>query len=157
MFRSQRRSRVSRAGRDSFCSPPARLACCHPGGGEPDPADPNRVVGCSVADFPRLPFAAALTAVGFCLALFLRIAPRTIGSALALVAVAFVVNATILWPYLPTGATRPDACPTERRLSVLVANVQLGNQIAEPLVDIIERVEPDLLLAMERTPGGTKP
>ncbi|WP_298957160.1 endonuclease/exonuclease/phosphatase family protein [uncultured Methylobacterium sp.] len=100
-------------------------------------------------DFPRLPFAAALAMVGLCLAPVLRTAPRAVGSFLALAVAAFLVNAVILWPYRPTGATQPDTCPEERRLSVLVANVQLGNREAEPLIEAVERAKPDLLLALE--------
>ncbi|UHC14328.1 endonuclease/exonuclease/phosphatase family protein [Methylobacterium currus] len=100
-------------------------------------------------DFPRLQLAAALAVVGLGLAPLLRTSPGTVGPALALAIAALVVNVIILWPYRPTGTTRPGACPIESQLSVLVANVQLGNRNAEALVEAVERVEPDLLLAME--------
>ncbi|MGX9983072.1 endonuclease/exonuclease/phosphatase family protein [Methylobacterium fujisawaense] len=100
-------------------------------------------------DFPRLPFAAGLLAVGFALLPFLRRAPRSALPALALVSLALAVNVWILWPYRPTGGTRVDECPVERRLSVMVANVQLGNRDAKSLVETIGREEPDLFLAME--------
>ncbi|WP_407529606.1 endonuclease/exonuclease/phosphatase family protein [Methylobacterium oryzisoli] len=100
-------------------------------------------------DFPRLPLAAALVVVGLGLLPFLRRSPGSVGSVLALATGALAVHAFILWPYLPTGGTRLDVCPVERRLSVLVANVQFGNRDARPLVEAIRRIDPDLFLAME--------
>ena len=84
-------------------------------------------------DFPRLPLAAALAAVGIGLLFFLRGAPRSTAPVLAIVVCALVVDVWVLWPYLPTHGLRVDACPAGRRLSVLVANVQLGNRNAKPL------------------------
>jgi len=100
-------------------------------------------------DFPRLPFAAGLLALGLGLLFFLPESPKLTALTLALVAVALTVNAWVLRPYLPTGSLRVDACPAERRLSVMVANVQLGNREAHPLVEAVGQVEPDLFLAME--------
>ncbi|TXM77151.1 endonuclease/exonuclease/phosphatase family protein [Methylobacterium sp. WL69] len=100
-------------------------------------------------DFPRLPFALGLLAVGLGLLFFLRESARLTTSTLALVAVALTVDAWVLRPYLPTGGVNINACPAERRLSVMVANVQLGNRKAPPLVEAVARVEPDLFLAME--------
>lgn len=100
-------------------------------------------------DFPRLPFAASLVALGLGLLFFLREFPRSTASTLALVAVALAVNGWILRPYLPTGGLLVDACPAERQVSVLIANVQLGNREARPLVEAVRRAEPDLFLAME--------
>ncbi|APX85928.1 hypothetical protein BV511_15200 [Methylorubrum extorquens] len=100
-------------------------------------------------DFPRLPLAAGLVAVGTGLLMCLRRAPRSSGPALALVAVGLTVNCGILLPYLPTRGLRVDSCPAERRLSVLIANVQLGNREAGPLLAAVRRTEPDLFLAME--------
>jgi len=100
-------------------------------------------------DFPRLPFAGGLLAVGLALFPFLRGAPGSTLPALALVTLALAVNAWILWPYRPTGGMRVEECPVERRLSVLIANVQLGNRNAAPLVEAVGREEPDLFLAME--------
>lgn len=100
-------------------------------------------------DFPRLPFAAALVAVGVGLLMCLRGAPRSSGSALALVVIGLAVNGWILRPYLPTQGLSVDSCPAERRLSVLIANVQFGNREAGPLLAAVRRTEPDLFLAME--------
>ena len=60
-------------------------------------------------DFPRLPFAAGLVALGFGLLFFLRRSPRSTASTLALVAIALAVNGWILRPYLPTGGLPVDA------------------------------------------------
>lgn len=100
-------------------------------------------------DFPRLQLAAALVAAGIGLLFFLREIPRPAAAALVLVAVALAVDAWILLPYLPPQGFSVDECPAERRLSVLVANVQLGNRDARPLVEAVAHVEPDLFLAME--------
>ncbi|MGU3664183.1 endonuclease/exonuclease/phosphatase family protein [Methylobacterium sp. A49B] len=100
-------------------------------------------------DFPRLPLAFALAAACLALLPFLRRSSRTTATALALAACALVVDLWILWPYLPTSTRQVDACPDERRLSVLVANVRLGNRNAGPLVEAVERERPDLFLAME--------
>lgn len=100
-------------------------------------------------DFPRLPLAFALAAVCLALVPFLRRNPGMTATALALVTCALVVDLWILWPYLPGSTQRIEACPVERKLSVLVANVQLGNRNARPLVEAVEREQPDLFLAME--------
>lgn len=100
-------------------------------------------------DFPRLPFALGLLAVSLGLLFFLRESPRSTALTLALAAVALTVDAWVLRPYLPTGGLSVDACPAERRLSVMVANVRLGNREARSLVEAVGRVEPDLFLAME--------
>ena len=100
-------------------------------------------------DFPRLPFAVGLLAVGLALFPFVKGAPRSTIPALALATLALAVNAWILWPYRPTGGMQVDACPVERRLSVLIANVQFGNRNAAPLVEAIAREQPELFLAME--------
>ncbi|WP_155773795.1 endonuclease/exonuclease/phosphatase family protein [Methylorubrum extorquens] len=90
-----------------------------------------------------------MVALGFVLLFFLRRSPRSTASTLALVAIALAVNGWILRPYLPTGGLPVDACPAERQISVLIANVQLGNREARPLVEAVRRAEPDLFLAME--------
>lgn len=100
-------------------------------------------------DFPRLPFAAALVVVGVGLLICLRMAPRSSGPALALVAVGLTVNGWILRPYLPTRSVAADTCPAEQRLSILIANVQFGNHEAGPLLAAVRRTQPDLFLAME--------
>jgi endonuclease/exonuclease/phosphatase (EEP) superfamily protein YafD len=100
-------------------------------------------------DFPRLPLAFALAAICLVLVPFLQKAPRQTATALTLAACALAVDLWILWPYLPTSTQRADACPVERKLSVLVANVQLGNRNARPLIEAVEREQPDLFLAME--------
>ena len=100
-------------------------------------------------DFPRLPLAFALAGAFLALVPFLRRNPGSTATALGVVASALVVDIWILWPYLPTPSPQAVACPVERKLSVLVANVQLGNRKARPLVETVERERPDLFLAME--------
>ena len=113
------------------------------------PLAPTEWWAVRLLDFPRLPLAFALAAVCLALVPFLRKNPGTTAAALGLVASALVIDLWILWPYLPTSTLQANACPVERKLSVLVANVQLGNRNARLLVETVEREQPDLFLAME--------
>ncbi len=99
-------------------------------------------------DFPRLYWAAGLVGVGVCLLLFPSKVRWLTGIAGAAVLMALVVNVAILWPYRPDGA-HVEECPTDRQMSVLIANVQLGNRNASGLLDVVGRADPDLFLAME--------
>lgn len=102
-----------------------------------------------LADFPRLQFFMALVAVGTLLLLFRKRAPWATAVLIAGVLAAIVANAIALWPYRPNGADFVSQCPADRQLSVLVANVLLGNRNAGPLLEMVRREEPDLFLAME--------
>ncbi|TXN33530.1 endonuclease/exonuclease/phosphatase family protein [Methylobacterium sp. WL19] len=100
-------------------------------------------------DFPRLYWAIGLVGVGVGLLLFPSKARWVTGIAGAAVLMALVVNIAILWPYRPDVAGHMAACPADRRLSVLIANVQLGNRNAPGLLDAVRKADPDLFLAME--------
>ncbi|GJE57728.1 endonuclease/exonuclease/phosphatase family protein [Methylobacterium thuringiense] len=100
-------------------------------------------------DFPRLHWAIGLMVVGVGVLLFPSTARWLTGLVLAAVLLALAVNVTILWPYRPDGGGHVEACPADRSLSVLIANVQLGNSNSPGLLDTVGRADPDLFLAME--------
>lgn len=100
-------------------------------------------------DFPRLQIGMALVALGCVLVCFLRRAPWMTGALLTGVVVAVIGHALILWPYRPNAEVFPSGCADERKLSVMVANVLLGNRTSAPLLSMVEREQPDLFLAME--------
>jgi endonuclease/exonuclease/phosphatase (EEP) superfamily protein YafD len=100
-------------------------------------------------DFPRLHWAVGLVGVGVGLLLFPSKARWLTGVAGAAVLLALVVNLAILWPYRADVRGPVEACPVDRRLSVLIANVQIGNRNASGLLDAVRKADPDLFLAME--------
>lgn len=100
-------------------------------------------------DFPRLQIGIALVVLGLLLAPFARRAPRANGLLVVGIVAAVAAHVVTLWPYRPVGAAVAADCPAEDSLSVMVANVLLGNRTAAPLLRMIDREKPDLLLAME--------
>lgn len=113
------------------------------------PLIPTEWWGARLLDFPRLHWGIGLLPVIACLPCFLRQARWLAGAVLALAVAALAVNVIILWPYRPDGGRHVEACPADQSLSVLIANVQLGNRRATKLVEAVRRTEPDLFLAME--------
>lgn len=99
-------------------------------------------------DFPRLQLLIALVVTGTLLLLLARGAWGATVLLLSGIVGAIAYHGVKLWPYLP-GEAEVAACPAERRFSVMVANVKLGNRKAEPLLDIVRERQPDLFLAME--------
>ena len=100
-------------------------------------------------DFPRLQIAIALALLGAAIPVLFRFAPWTGGLLLTGVGSALAAHAVTLWPYRPSGDNFVSECPADHRLSVMVANVRLGNRTAAPLLAMIRTEQPDLLLAME--------
>lgn len=113
------------------------------------PLVPTEWWGARLLDFPRLHWSVGLVGVGVGVWLFPSKARWVTGIAGAAILVALVINIAILWPYRPDGGGHVDACPADRQLSVLIANVQLGNRNAPKLLDAVARADPDLFLAME--------
>lgn len=70
--------------------------------------------------------AVVLALIGLILLAFLRWAPGIAAVLLILVVTALAVDLQIFWFYRPVGSKRVDARPDTNRLSVLIANVQLG-------------------------------
>ncbi len=102
-----------------------------------------------LADFPRLQFLVALLVIGAALLFFVKRAPLATGALFIGVLAAILANATTLWPFRPSGADFVSQCAEDRQLSVMVANVLLGNRNTAPLLEMVLREEPDLFLAME--------
>ena len=100
-------------------------------------------------DFPRLHWAIGLMVVGVGVPLLPSKARWLTGLVLAAILLALAVNVAILWPYRPDGGGHVEACAADRSLSVLIANVQLGNRNAPGLLDTVRKADPDLFLAME--------
>ena len=78
-----------------------------------------------------------------------RTGPRLL---LAAVGAALVYQATVLLPFTPLWASNARAvetCPVEDRLRVLALNVREGNEHAEPVLDLVREVNPDIFLALE--------
>ena len=94
------------------------------------PFVPTRWWAVRLLDFPRLPFGIATLVL---LALLPFAAGRRPRAAMVLGAagvVAVGADAAVLRPYIGWGAApavAADACPGERRLSVMIANVLLTN------------------------------
>ena len=109
-----------------------------------------------LADFPRLQVLVALLVVGALLLFFVRRAPIPTAALLLGVLAAAVANATALWPYRPSGADFVNQCPADQQLSVLIANVLLGNRTADPLLDMVRRESPIFSLSWRPTSGGMR-
>ncbi|HEX6267723.1 MAG TPA: endonuclease/exonuclease/phosphatase family protein [Burkholderiales bacterium] len=104
-----------------------------------------------VCDFPRLQLFVLGLAV---LAALLVLGP---GSAADWLGIA-VLTVTVLYqgyrilPYTPLWSVRalPSRNPDpDRRLRLLIANVQVGNRSTEPLLNLVHATDPDVLLALE--------
>lgn len=104
--------------------------------------------------FPRLQIAILLAAT-MCavLAVFGFKRPGALALLVAMLS-AFALQAARMWPYTPLHAVQverlavPD-CPRPSRLSLLTANVLMTNRESGPLLDLIGRLDPDLVLLAE--------
>lgn len=102
-----------------------------------------------MADFPRLQLLISLAVVGLLLVAVGRGAWVPTLALLAGVLGAIAYHGTKIGPYLPGQTAVAATCSQNERLSVMVANVKLGNRQANALLEIVRRRKPDLLLAME--------
>lgn len=99
--------------------------------------------------FPRLPeLIAIVSAMGF-VAIFVRRRGLLKFALESLSLVALAINGWILWPYASIHGTEPMECDEAFRLTVMVANVQLGNRRSDDLIAMVQRQKPDLFVAME--------
>lgn len=102
-----------------------------------------------MTDFPRLQYTIALVLLLLAL-VWVRPLGGTARLFLAGLAVAaLAVNCWKLWPYFVTEAAAAQACPADRRATVMIANVQASHEQPEGFLQTVRGVEPDLLLAME--------
>ena len=107
-----------------------------------------------VWDFPRVQIAALLVVV-------IALVPALFGlkhpGALALLAaslLALAFQGARMVPYTPLHAVQAERlaasdCPPPSRLDLLTANVLMTNRRSEPLLDLIGRLDPDLVLLVE--------
>lgn len=103
-------------------------------------------------DFPRAQVALLLlmAAIGTLLGLNLRRPfPATF---LAVLGIAFGYQTWRIVPYTPlhaAEAVQSGTCAEPSRLNLLSANVLISNRRAEPLLSLVRRVQPDLILLLE--------
>lgn len=103
-------------------------------------------------DFARLQFAAVMLMM---LVVLAALRPRlgAIGfGALALALAGLGYHVYRVHPYagfLPEQALAAPGCAADSRLSVMVANVQRDNEIAEPFMQLALQVRPDVLVVLE--------
>lgn len=103
-------------------------------------------------DFPRIQVAVLLVAVIVAVLLLLPLRDgRTLAFVAALsAALAWQIHA--IWPYTPVH--EPEAkvlgdCERDSRVTLLVANVLMENNETAPLLALVNRVSPDLVLLVE--------
>ncbi|WP_299836462.1 endonuclease/exonuclease/phosphatase family protein [uncultured Jannaschia sp.] len=102
-----------------------------------------------MTDFPRLQYLIALILLLGAVALSFPVG-RTLRLGLGVAVLAAIAyNAVKLAPYLPLRDGVAEACPAESRVSIIVANVKLGNRDSGRLLEMVRSREPDLLLALE--------
>lgn len=58
-------------------------------------------------------------------------------------------------PLYPTEVKATARCEPASRIRLLAANVLMTSRAVQPLLTLVRQVEPDLVLLVERMPGGT--
>jgi endonuclease/exonuclease/phosphatase (EEP) superfamily protein YafD len=105
-----------------------------------------------VWDFPRMQVAVLLVAVLVAIPLLLPLRRRATIAFAAIVASAALWQAVAIWPYTPLSQVEAQvmgSCETDSRATLLVANVLIDNRDAAPLLALVERLSPDLVLLVE--------
>lgn len=98
--------------------------------------------------FPRAQEAAVIVILAVVTAVLVR--PRWFAVLIELsLLAAFLVNFLTLYAYLPFRKQPAAECSEDARLTVIIANVQLGNRKSDRLIKMVEDQNPDLFLAME--------
>lgn len=105
-----------------------------------------------ICDFPRIQLAVllALVLIGSPFLLDMRIWYVWVFCAVLAGALAWQAHA--IWPYTPLANTEVKAlpqCDPASRITLLVANVLKDNRRAGPLLALVERLDPDLVLLVE--------
>lgn len=116
------------------------------------PFVPSNASAIRVWDFPRFQVAVLLAAVLIATPLLLPLRHRRTWAFAAAVGGALAWQAHAIWPYTPLVATEAKVlagCEPESRVRLLVANVLVENRDAAPLLALVERVGPDLVLLVE--------
>lgn len=102
-----------------------------------------------MADFPRLQIMTALVVLVFASVFLLRRRAVFLAALLLPALAATGWHAATLWPYRSFAPPPAASCDPSRTVKVMVANVQLGNRTAAPLVAMVKHEKPDIFLAME--------
>jgi len=113
---------------------------------------PSNESAVRVWDFPRFQIAALLAAVLVATPFLSSLRHRRTWAFVAVVAAALAWQARAIWPYTPLAETEAKAlaeCEPDSRVTLLVANVLVDNRDAAPLLALVERVGPDLVLLVE--------
>ncbi len=115
------------------------------------PFVPTNAAAVRVWDFPRLQVAAVLAIVlGALVAMPRREKWTWVFAASLGAALAWQVH--WIWPYTPlatTEAKRAESCAAESRVTLVVANVLIDNRDVAPLLALVERTDPDMVLLVE--------
>jgi endonuclease/exonuclease/phosphatase (EEP) superfamily protein YafD len=116
------------------------------------PFIPSNEAAIRVWDFPRIQIAVLLAVVLIVTAFLLPLRSRRTLAYAALLAGALGWQAYAIWPYTPIAETEAKvlaSCEPDSRVTLLVANVLIENREAGPLLALVERVSPDLVLLVE--------
>ncbi|MBA4143804.1 MAG: endonuclease/exonuclease/phosphatase family protein [Nitrosospira sp.] len=106
-------------------------------------------------DFPRIQLSVVLAIA--LIATTLTVSLRRLSTLLfmAVLASALVWQLRLIGPYTPIFSTEAKAvsiCKQDSQIRLLVANVLYGSRNAEPLLALVRKVEPDVLLLVETDP-----
>lgn len=105
-----------------------------------------------VWDFPRMQVAVLIGAVLLAAPMTLdRRRPRSWALAVGLLG-ALAYQLLLIWPYTPLKATEvalTASCPATSRVRLLIANVLMTNRSAEPLLEYVRQLDPDVVLLVE--------
>lgn len=116
------------------------------------PFIPSNASAIRVWDFPRIQVALLLAAVLIAAPFLLSLRKRRSWAFGAVLAGALAWQAFAIWPYTPLAETEAKAlrsCEPDSRVTLLVANVLIENRVAGPLLGLVERVSPDVVLLVE--------
>lgn len=116
------------------------------------PLIPSNESAIRIWDFPRIQIAILLAGALIAAPSVLQLShPRT-WAFIAVLSGSFAWQAYAIWPYTPLAATQAKTaaeCAPESRVALLVANVLDENRNATPLLALIERISPDVVLLVE--------
>lgn len=102
--------------------------------------------------FPQAQFAGLLLLTAIAVPFIFRMSRPGPKVLLAAMVLTLIYQATYLLPFTPlwaSNARQAESCPAEDRLTVLVLNVREGNEQAQPVLDLVEQIDPDIFLALE--------
>lgn len=116
------------------------------------PLIPSNESAIRIWDFPRIQLAILLAIVLIAAPFVLPLCSRRTWAFGAVLAGMLAWQAFAIWPYTPFAETEAKAivrCEPDSRITLLVANVLMENRDAGPLLALVERVWPDLVLLVE--------